>query len=34
MLTQMNLDKQCFGLSCDDAQDRDWWRLRIKEVTG
>ena len=27
-------DVKSFGLSCEDDQDKDDWRLRIKVVTG
>ena len=30
----VNADTESFGLSREDAQDRDYWRLRIKGETG
>jgi len=27
-------DMESFGLSYDDAEDRDHWRLKIREETG
>ena len=27
-------DMECFGLSREDAQDRDYWRMRVKGETG
>jgi len=28
------VDMKSFGLSCEDAQDKDDWRLRVKGATG